>query len=191
MDVTQGGSPKKLGSKLQIRKPEVGALDPGIAGEACQDVDPSVGACSAVEISSSPLCFSPLPPSHTHSYLVPELNQISFLRFGGSRLGCSLKSLMELVRAQRQLGPDPDLLSSDLSAWPLKIRMPPLVKEPAKALDPFTARARAIVPGVYRTCTRDRGMVCVGGGRSSQLWRVLRVFEGHSLERGGSSGLCS
>lgn len=142
--------------------------------------------------SLAPLSASPRsPPSHTHSYLVPELNQISFLRFGGSRLGRSLKSLMELVRAQRQLGPDPDLLSSDLSAWPLKIRMPPLIKEPAKALDPFTARARAIVPGVYRTCTRDRGMVCVGGGRSSQLWRILRVFEGHSLERGGSSGLCS
>lgn len=43
---------------------------------------------------------------------------------------------MELVKAQRQLGPGPDLLSSDLLACPLEIPMPPLVKEPAKALDP-------------------------------------------------------
>lgn len=43
---------------------------------------------------------------------------------------------MELVKAQWQLGPGPDLLSSGLLACPLEILMPPLVKELAKALDP-------------------------------------------------------
>lgn len=43
---------------------------------------------------------------------------------------------MELVKAQWQLGPGPDLLSSGLLARPLEILMPPLVKELAKALDP-------------------------------------------------------
>lgn len=44
---------------------------------------------------------------------------------------------MELVKVQRQLGPGPDLLSSDLLARPLESLMPPLVKEPAKAPDPL------------------------------------------------------
>lgn len=43
---------------------------------------------------------------------------------------------MEFVKAQQQLGPGPALLSSDLLACPLEILMSPLVKEPAKALDP-------------------------------------------------------
>lgn len=102
-----------------------------------------------------PAHFLLLHPVFYIVYLMPELYKISFLWFGGSRLGCSLKSLTELVRAQRQLGPDPDLPSSYLSAWPLKLLMPALVKEPAKALGPFTASAHAGAPGDSRACAKD------------------------------------
>lgn len=93
---------------------------------------------------------------------------------------------MELVKAQRQLGPGPDLLSSDLLARPLEILMPPLVKEPAKALDPFTVNA---MREFCRLQDLHRGWR-VGRSMSSQLWLALKMFEGHCDGAGRSSGIC-
>lgn len=92
---------------------------------------------------------------------------------------------MELVKAQWQLGPGPDLLSSGLLACPLEILMPPLVKELAKALDPPLYMS---VQEFRRLQDLHRSWL-VGCSVSSHLWLALQKFEGHCHEGGRSSGV--